>query len=135
MDNHVKIVAVIHIAFGVLGLLSVLLLFMIFGGAAAIVGISANPSEALTAVPILAVAGSMIGFVILICSLPGIIGGIGLLRYENWGRILIVIVSIFNFFHFPIGTIIAFYSLFVLFSSATSQLFSRSVPPPPSQSP
>jgi len=131
MDTHVKIVAILHIAFGVLGLFGALILFMVFGGAATIVGIAAAPSEAITAVPIISIVGSFVIFILLICALPGLIGGIGLLNNENWGRILIVIVSFFNLFNIPIGTVLAVYSLFVLFSPETSQLFNRAGTPPP----
>ncbi len=42
--------------------------------------------------------------------------GIGLLQYRNWGRILAVIMAVFLLFKFPIGTAIAVYTFWVLFS-------------------
>ena len=42
--------------------------------------------------------------------------GIGLLQYRNWGRILAAIMAVFLVFKFPVGTAIAIYTFWVLFS-------------------
>jgi hypothetical protein len=42
--------------------------------------------------------------------------GIGLLQYRNWGRILAAIMAVFLVLHFPVGTAIAVYTFWVLFS-------------------
>ena len=42
--------------------------------------------------------------------------GIGLLQYRSWGRILAIIMSILILFKFPLGTAIAIYAFWVLFS-------------------
>ena len=43
--------------------------------------------------------------------------GIGLLQYTNWGRVLAVIMAVFLALKFPIGTAIAIYTFWVLFSA------------------
>ena len=42
--------------------------------------------------------------------------GIGLLQYQNWGRILAVIMASSLIFWFPVGTAMAVYTFWVLFS-------------------
>lgn len=42
--------------------------------------------------------------------------GAGLVQYRNWARVLAAIVSVFMLFKFPIGTAIAIYAFWVLFS-------------------
>ena len=42
--------------------------------------------------------------------------GIGLLQYRNWGRISAVIMAAVLAFWFPVGTAIAVYTFWVLFS-------------------
>jgi hypothetical protein len=42
--------------------------------------------------------------------------GIGLLQYRNWGRILATVMAVFLVFKFPVGTAIAIYAFWVLFS-------------------
>lgn len=131
MDGHIKIVAVLHIVFGALGLLAGLIVCIALGGAAAITGIAASMSDAAIAVPILGIVGGVIFFILVLTSLPALIGGIGLLRNENWGRILIIIVSVLGLLNFPIGTIVGAYSLIVLLSPDASRYFEQQSTPPP----
>jgi hypothetical protein len=49
--------------------------------------------------------------------------GIGLLQYRNWGRILATIMAVFLIFKFPVGTAIAVYTFWVLFSEEGRQHF------------
>ena len=42
--------------------------------------------------------------------------GVGLLQYRSWARGFATVVSVLLLFHFPIGTIIAIYAFWVLFS-------------------
>ncbi len=42
--------------------------------------------------------------------------GVGLLQYRDWARTLAIIMAVFLLFHFPIGTAIAIYAFWVLFS-------------------
>ena len=44
-------------------------------------------------------------------------GGIGLLQYRSWGRVVAIVMAVllvFNFF--PVGLILAIYAFWVLFS-------------------
>jgi hypothetical protein len=70
MADHVKILAILHIVFGALGLLAALLILVIFGGVAGIVSVSdASPS----AVPIwVSWAPSSSA---CCCFLPGVLAG------------------------------------------------------------
>jgi hypothetical protein len=67
--------------------------------------------------------GALILIFLVILSLPQLVGGIGLLKKRSWARILIIIASIFGLFHFPFGTILSIYSLWVLFSLGGEELF------------
>lgn len=116
MRTHVSIVAALHIAMGILQLLfvGVICLFLVGGGAI---------SGDLQAAAITGVVGMvLIGFFTVI-SLPGIIGGVGLLKFRNWARILTIVISVLNLFNFPFGTILGAYSLWVLFNPETTELF------------
>jgi len=42
--------------------------------------------------------------------------GVGLLQYRDWARTLAIIMAVFLLFHFPIGTAVAIYAFWVLFS-------------------
>jgi hypothetical protein len=125
MQNHVKILGILHIVFGSLGILLGLGMLALFGGIAGIVGMNASSEEAAVAIPILGgIAGLIFAFAMLL-SIPGIIAGVGLLSYKPWARILAIIISILNLINFPIGTVLGFYGIWVLFSREGTALFER----------
>lgn len=132
MDTHVRVLALIQIAFGSMGLIAGLVLFVIFGGAAGIVsaaGAMEDP-EALVAVPIITIVGAALVAIVVILSLPSLAAGIGLLSYHDWARILTLILSVLNLLNVPIGTLAGAYGLWVLLSPETEALFrSRSIRP------
>ena len=66
MDTHVRVLGVLNIALGVVGLIIAALMMIGVGGAAGIISASAEPEEAALAVPILSIVG---GLVVASCSL------------------------------------------------------------------
>jgi hypothetical protein len=122
MDTHVKVLGVLQIAFGGIGLMFALLLVFVFGGAAGIVGASGDPQAAI-AVPIIGLTGmALIGFLVLV-SLPSVIVGIGLLKRRPWARIAGIVISLMSLVMVPFGTVVGVYGLWVLFSKETEPLF------------
>jgi hypothetical protein len=116
MRIHVQVLAWLYLALGILGVLGALIVFLIFGA----VGIQ---------LPLLQVAdwpfplhnlvaglGLFLVILILLCSLPGIIAGYGLLNYRSWARGLTIVLNILNLLHIPFGTILGIYGLWVLLS-------------------
>jgi hypothetical protein len=122
MEAHVKVLGVLHIVLGALGVLGALLLLLIFGGAAGIVGATGDP-EAHIAIPIIGITGMALVAFVLLRSVPGIIIGIGLLKYRSWARIGGLVLSILDLIWVPFGTIVGIYGLWVLFSKDTERLF------------
>jgi len=125
MDTHVKIVAILNIVFGGLGVLGAICFGLLLGGAASIVGITAPQNEALVAIPILGVAGAFLIPIMLLFSLPALLGGIGLLQYKNWARVLVIVLSVIGLLNFPFGTLISIYSLWALLNNDTARLFDQ----------
>jgi hypothetical protein len=126
MHTHVKMLGVLFIALGVLGLIGVVVIALVFGGAAGIVSMAADDPDAIAvAVPVLGTVGTVIGGLILILSLPDILVGIGLLEGRPWARILGIILSLVGLLNFPFGTFVGVYGLWVLLSPRTEALFSR----------
>ena len=122
METHVKVLGALQIILGAFGVMAALLLFFVFGGLAGLVGATAEEGAEI-AVPILALVGSfVVGFVLLL-SVPGIIVGIGLLKFRPWARILGIILSILMLVHFPLGTVVSIYGLWVLLTGETEKLF------------
>ena len=122
METHVKALGVLHLVLGALGVVSALVLLLIFGGAAGIVGATGDP-EARIAIPILGITGMALMAFVLARSLPGFVVGIGLLKHRSWARIGGIVLSIFDLIWVPFGTIVGIYGLWVLFSKDTERLF------------
>jgi hypothetical protein len=117
MKKHVTVVGAIHIGFGVLGLIGALVVYFALTFAKGFVENSEIPATVLT---FLAISlPLLIGFL----STLGLVGGIGLLSYKNWARILIIVVAALGCLNIPIGTLKGVYSLWVLMQDATVRLF------------
>lgn len=132
MKSHVTVVAVLHIGLGVLGLLGGVGLFFVLGWASTYV----TDPDIEFLLPTLAV---LLGAGIALFSAVDIAGGIGLLGYRNWARILVLIMSVLNLLNIPIGTAVGIYSIIILVHADTTPLFEGrpsimppySPPPPP----
>ena len=126
MDTLVRVLGVIYIALGVLGLMGAALMLIGFGGAAGIINASADPEEAALAIPILSIVGTALVIFLFAFSLPSIITGIGLLYFKSWARVLGIVLSAVSLLGFPWVTILGIYGLWVLFSKDTERLFTAS---------
>jgi hypothetical protein len=133
MQTHVKVVAVLHIILGSLGVVFALFTFIAAGTVAGIVGSSAEARDAAVAVPAIGMFGALAAVFLLILGLPGIIVGIGLLYFKPWARILGIVISALDLIHIPFGTLIGVYGLWVLLNKDTEPLFygTPSTPPAP----
>ena len=116
MNTHVKVVGWLWIANG-----AVTILMAIIG----LIIINANIPNAQDS--LLVTSG------VLCCFVPGVIAdfaaGFGLLKYQNWARILAIILAIVNLFLPPIGTAVGIYTLIIMFNEETMALFSGEVTP------
>jgi len=120
MENHVKAVGIIHIAFSVLGVIMGVGVFTILNLVARM------PDVDEEAIRILQTIGFVLPWFFIVLSLPGIVGGIGLLKQQGWARILILIKSFLDLVSFPIGTAVGIYSIWVLFDKRTEKIFAES---------
>jgi zinc-ribbon domain len=67
----------------------------------------------------------LIGVLLLMIAMPSIAAGVGLLRYRSWGRILTLVLSFVRLLEFPLGTITAIYSFWVLLSKGGKSFFNE----------
>ena len=90
MKQHIKILGVLNIVWGAIGALAGFVVFGIVGTT-----IRREPDAAI-ALPIIGVVGGAISLFLLLLSVPSIVGGIGLLKFKPWSRILTIVVSAFH---------------------------------------
>jgi len=120
MAQHVKILGILHIVFGALGVLGAVVVLLIFGGLTAFM--NAQNAGDLPA-PILGLIGGIAFVAILVFSVPGLIIGIGLIQFRPWARIAGIILSALDLLGFPFHTILGIYGLWVLLNRETEQMF------------
>lgn len=117
MKKHVSVVGGLQIGFSILWFIGALVVFFVFNFAKGFVGDDDVATKVLSfmqfAVPL------FIGVIAII----GIIGGVGLLAYKGWARILVIIVSALGCFNIPIGTLVGVYSIWVLMQDETVKMF------------
>jgi hypothetical protein len=123
MTTHVKVLGVLYIVFGALGVCGALIVGLGLGIAGGAIGTSASPEDAAVALPIIGVAGTALVIFLLAVSLPGVIAGIGLLKYAPWARIVGIVLAAINLINFPLGTAVGIYGLWVLLNKETEALF------------
>lgn len=119
MREHITVVGALHIGFGIIGLLIALIVFVAVVGGGLLSGDE-------TAITVTAIVGTIVALIIVVVSLPGVIGGIGLLRHQSWARFTILILSAISLVNVPIGTAVGIYSLWVLIQPESVALFQRS---------
>jgi hypothetical protein len=116
MAQHVKILGVLHIVLGSLGVIAAMVIMLVFGGIAALVPTDMPPA-------LIGAIGMAIVVVLLALSVPGLIIGVGLLQFRPWARIAGIIISALDLIHVPFGTALGIYGLWVLLTRETEQLF------------
>jgi hypothetical protein len=125
MQQHVKILAILHIVLGSLGVLAALIALLFFGGLASFLSMSGQSQDNFVGGTVLGLIGVVVTVVVLVISLPGLIAGIGLLNLQPWARILTIVLSALELPAFPIHTALGIYGLWVLLSNEGAALFSR----------
>jgi len=120
MDKHVDVISILWIVSGSLGILLAIFIFWLLWG------ITFIPNIGYEASYILRLVATWISIFLAVFSAPEIIGGIGLLKRKEWGRILVLVVSFFNLVNFPLGTALGVYSFIILLKEETVTLFASS---------
>ena len=69
--------------------------------------------------------GEGIGLVVMLLSIPGIIGGIGLINYKKWSRLLALIICVFKLLSIPFGTALGIYGIWVLMQDDAIDIYKK----------
>ena len=127
MRTHIRFLATLEIAFGIIGVLCGIGALMLFGGIAAFVGWVDQSEGSMIAIPVLSGIGMLVFLSAVVLSIPEILAGIGLWQEKEWGRILSLVLCALNLFNVPFGTALGIYGLWVLLSSEGAAYFDRRV--------
>lgn len=119
MKKHVSVVGGLHIGFGILWLIGALVIYFVFNFAKGFVGDDKVATNVLGFIQI------MVPLFLGVVATLGIIGGVGLLSYKGWARILVIIIAAMGCLNIPIGTLVGVYSIWVLMQDETVKLFNK----------
>jgi hypothetical protein len=123
MQTHIKMLALLHIAFGILGLAAGIFMLALFGGIAGLIGATDTSGDAAIAMPVIGAIGGFLFLFSIVVSLPEIIAGAGLLMRKSWARILTLVLSALQLIQFPFGTALGAYGLWALLSREGQAFF------------
>jgi predicted permease len=129
MEKHIPLVGILNIVYRSLMLIGSFVLFAIAIGFRYFFelisrydhhGMDEIPPFVMDIVPFILTA---VGILLMVFSIMGIIGAVGVLKRKEWGRIITLVISFFNLLHIPLGTILGVYSIWVLLNDETVRLF------------
>ena len=123
MASHIRILGILHVVFGTLGLLGALGILAFTAGYLGLVATRDGSMDAI-ATPVMGGIGAAAALIIGLLSLPGLIGGIGLLRLAPWSRMWMVVISALELLSIPFGTALGIYGLWVLTKPQSRALLS-----------
>jgi hypothetical protein len=124
MKTHIQIVAVLHIAFGVLSLLAAIAVFAFMGLAGGIVVSQGEQAAA----GILGIVAVVVGGFLAVLALPGIIGGWGLYAGRSWGRPVVLVLGALHILNVPFGTALGIYTFWALLYQPQPEVAPSSAP-------
>ena len=119
MEQHLRIISILDIVFGVLAILAGLLLVVLFGiGGGVFGGVSVTVEPGL-----MVLIGVVFGSIFGLLGLFQIIVGVKLKKHVPWSRIAQIVIAILSLGNFPIGTAFGIYCLWALFNEQGKALF------------
>jgi len=121
MEKHVTVVASLQVGFSALGILVAIIVFVVLKNVWAVV-------DDYEAERVLKIVAAWLPLFLIVISLPGLIGGIGLFLRQGWARILTLIVAALGLLNIPIGTALGIYTIWVLVQPETAKLFNPQLP-------
>lgn len=118
MERHINVAASLQTGLGILGFIAGIVIYAVLLFIVKFIG----ETEAQT---IILIVGKVIAGIILFCSLPVIIAGVGLFKKREWGRILTLIISVMHLLNFPVGTAIGVYCIWVMVQPEVIEQFKK----------
>ncbi len=129
--EQVRLVGIFHIGLNLLGTLSALGIGVVWLFFAGVLGAAAGAEHGAKAAAglggVIAGLGGVLACAALLPCLPGLVGGVGLLRRRRWARWVVVIASAIHILTlFPVSVALGIYSLWVLLDAEVAASFEAS---------
>src|SRR4030042_4839307 len=111
MEKHVTLVGALHMGYGAFHVLCAPAAFTLIAGGGLLGGLIAEDKFVIGITFFIA---TTIALWVILISVPGIIGGVWLLKHKPWARYVVLVVSVLALLNVPLGLGIGIYSIWVL---------------------
>jgi hypothetical protein len=116
VTNHIKIVAILFIVFGGVAFVGAAFSSVVFAALVALVNHSQDPAAPVGST-ILGITGAALTIMLTLSGGILVACGCGLLKKQNWARILGIVLASISLVKFPLGTVFGVYALWVFFGA------------------
>ena len=113
MDAHKRILGILYIVSGILQILILLTLSAVVSTLFPVIFEHADVDDQWVLVWIVPFISTIVTVIVVLMSIPSIIGGLAVLNHKKWGLTLVLILGCFKLFSFPIGTTLGVYTIWV----------------------
>ncbi|HRI79756.1 MAG TPA: hypothetical protein PLR06_09510, partial [Cyclobacteriaceae bacterium] len=110
MEAHKRILGILYIVSGILQILLLLTLSVVVSTIFPMIFEHADVEDQWVLVWIVPFFSTIAATIILLMSIPSVIGGLGVLNQKKWALTLVLILGCFKLFSFPIGTALGIYT-------------------------
>lgn len=121
-EDHNKTLGILHLVYGGLHLLMMLLIPLFFLPLALISAPSGGPGDA-AGTAFISMIFLFIGIFGVLTSIPSFVAGIGLLKRKSWAKVWAMIAGGLAGMSFPFGTALCVYTFWFLFSGGGKELY------------
>lgn len=113
MENHKRILGILYIVSGVLQALGMLLISIFISAFLPFVLDQAQTETHWIVEWMVPLVTIICTAIIVLFSIPSIVGGISLLNGKSWALTLLLVLGCFKLFSFPFGTALGIYTIWV----------------------
>ena len=122
MEQHMKVLSVLFIIMGILGMVIAVAYLVLGAGTAATILAQEDSNEARIGAAWASGCISVVAGLLGLMSIPSIIAGWGLSKHKSWARTLTIVLAILSLPQFPVGTAIGIYALVILFNEESKAI-------------
>jgi hypothetical protein len=113
METHKRILAILYIVYGVLQAFGMLILTLFISAFLPFIIEQADTEAHWIVEWIVPFISALASVIVILISIPSIIGGISLLNGKSWALTLLLVLGCFKLFSFPFGTALGIYTIWV----------------------
>lgn len=113
METHKRVLGILYIVTGILQLIGMLLLSILIASFIPFLSDQAGEDARWVFDWLVPFINTIATVIIILISIPSVIGGAALLYEKSWALTLLLIIGCFKLFSFPIGTAIGIYTIWV----------------------